>query len=264
MKKYVSILLCSIMLLCVFGCGNNTNKEIKMPSRAPMGEDGIVTILIDPGHGFGDVGCVSEYIGEIYEHHLTMDFAKRLERMLRELGYNVLFTHDGENIPDMAETADEAERLGIDFEKEKITAENNIFDAYERTVYANVLAKKREIDLFFSIHVNANADTDTAEGFEIDYCAENSSSEMSSFAFDAVCASLEKAYPERRLKKFADPWEMSFIVNKYTSVPSILFETAYASTPSEASLLLDEGWRESLMQAIAGGIADYFALDYKE
>lgn len=263
MKKYISVLLCAIMLLGIFGCSDKPQEEIKLPSRAPMGEDGIGTVLIDPGHGFGDVGCISEYLGEIYEHHLTMDFAKRLERMLRELGYNVLFTHDGKNIPDMTETVREAELLGIDFEGERITAENNIFDAYERTVYANVLAKKTEVDLFFSIHVNANADTDTAEGFEIDYCAENSSSEMSSFAFAAVCASIEATYPERRLKKFADPWEMSFVVNKYTSMPSILFETAYASTPSEAILLLDDGWREALMQTVADGIADYFSLEYK-
>ncbi len=264
MKKYLSLLLCAVMLLALWGCGDKPEEKISLPSRSPVGEDGIVTVLLDPGHGFGDVGCVSEYLGDKYEHHLTMDFSKRLEKKLRELGYNVLLTHDGENIPSMAEAVLEAERLGVDFDMERVTAENNIFDAYERTVYANVLAKETEIDLFFSIHVNANADTDTAEGFEIDYCAENASSEMSSFAFDAVCARLEAAYPERRLKKFADTWEMSFVVNKYTAVPSILFETAYASTPSEASLLLDEGWREALMQVIAGGIADYFALDYKK
>lgn len=263
-KRYISVLLCALILISVCGCADKTKEENKLPSLPPMGEDGIATVLIDPGHGFGDVGCISEYLGDVYEHHLTMDFAKRLEKMLHGLGYNVLFTHDGENIPNMAEVSAEAYSLGVDFEAERVTAQNNIFDAYERTVYANVLAKKTEIDLFFSIHVNANADTNTAEGFEIDYCAENESTEMSSFAFDAICARLEAAYPERRLKKFADTWDMSFVVNKYTAVPSILFETAYASTPTEAELLMDESWRESLMQTIADGIADYFSLKYGE
>ena len=260
MKKYLSLFVCVVLLFSFSACGASQNKKTKKPPLPPKGDDGIATVLLDAGHGFRDVGCVSEFLGDTYEHHLTMDFTKRLEKVLREFGYNVLLTHDGENIPNMAETALEAEALGIDFDSEKITPDNNIFEAYERTVYANVLAKKTEIDLFLSIHVNANADTDTAEGFEIDYCAENSSSEMSSFAFDAVCTSLEKAYPERRLKKFADPWEMSFVVNKYTSMPSILFETAYASTPSEAILLLDAGWREELMQTVADGIKDYFEL----
>ncbi len=264
MKKFLSVLLCTLLFLSFWGCGNAPNEETKMPSDPPLGEDGIATILLDPGHGFGDVGCISEFLGDTYEHHLTMDFTNRLKKMLEGIGYNVLLTHDGGNLPNMKETIAEAENLRIEFDSQKITPENNIFDAYERTVYANVLAQKTEIDLFFSIHVNANADTNTAQGFEIDYCAENSSSEMSSFAFDAVCERLEEAYPHRRLKKFADSWDMSFVVNKYTSMPSILFETAYASTPSEATLLLDESWREALMHTIANGIKDYFALEYKK
>lgn len=258
MKKILSILLCVIFLISFSGCGDAPLEEIKNPPRPTKGDDEIATILIDAGHGFGDVGCISEYLGDVYEHHLTMDFTNLLAKMLRDLGYNVLLTHDGENLPNMAELMLEAEKMGIEFDREKITPENNIFEAYERTLYANVLTKKTEIDLFFSIHVNANADTNKAEGFEIDYCAENSSSEMSSFAFDAICQRLEEAYPERRLKKFADSWEMSFVVNKYTAMPSILFETAYASTPTEADLLLDDGWRENLMKTVANGIDDYF------
>ncbi len=264
MKKYLSLLLLALLLIAFSGCGDSPYNEIKKPPLSPKGEDGIATVLLDAGHGFGDVGCVSEYLGDLYEHHLTMDFTKRLAKMLEEMGLNVLLTHDGVNLPNMSETVLEAEKLSIDFDCEKITTENNIFEAYERTLYANVLAQKTEIDLFFSIHVNANADTNTAEGFEIDYCAENDSSEMTSFVFDAVCARLEASYPERRLKKFADSWDMSFVVNKYTAMPSILFETAYASTPSEAALLLDENWRDALMRAIADGILDYFSLEYSK
>ncbi len=264
MRKHLCLLLCSLLILSFTACADSLEEKTKNPSHSPLGEDGIATVLLDAGHGFGDVGCISEFLGNTYEHHLTIDFTKRLAKKLESLGYKVLLTHDGSVQPDMAETALEAQRMEIDFDPKKISPKNNIFDAYERTVYANVLAKKTEIDLFFSIHVNANADTDTAEGFEIDYCAENASSEMSYFAFSTICARLEEAYPERRLKKFADSWEMSFVVNKYTCMPSILFETAYASTPSEATLLLNENWRDSLMQTVSDGIKDYFELEYKK
>ena len=139
--------------------------------------------------------------------------------------------------------------------------ENDVFDAYERAIYANVLAAETEIDFMLSIHVNASADTNTATGFEIDYCAENDSSQMTEIVFDSICASIVSDYPDRRLKQFADSWDMAFIVTKYTSMPSILFETGFASTPSDAELLLNDNWRDELMTTITEGIEEYFSIE---
>lgn len=259
MKKILSFLLLTVLLFIQASCSSESPPmEENKPPKDPRGNDGVVTVLLDAGHGFGDVGCTSEYLNGLYEYELTMDFTKKLSDMLTSYGFSVILTHDGEGCPTAAQICEKADLLGVEYDAEKMSPGNNVFDAYERAVYANTLAAETEIDLFLSIHVNANADTDKASGFEIDYCAENSSSSMSVFAFDSVCEALKKDYPKRKLKAFADSWDMSFIVTKYTAVPSLLFETGFASTPSDALLLLDESWRESLMSTVAAGIKSYF------
>lgn len=263
MKRRIPILLAVCLIFTLISCGGNKTNETKMPPESPLGSDGIITVMLDAGHGFRDVGCSSEYLKGLDEHQLTMDFVLRLCQKLEDLGYNVLLSHDGENPPNMDEICSLADLYEINYDETKISPENGIFDAYERTVLANVKDKEQEIDLFLSIHVNASADSDTATGFELDYCAENGASEMSEFAFLELCKSLEAAYPERRFKQFADSWDMSFIVTKYTNMPSMLFETAFATTPDDASLLLDEEWRDDLMTAVAEGIKGYFSLPYK-
>ncbi len=263
MKGKISALIAVCLIFALISCGADKKDKIKKPPESPLGSDGVVTVMIDPGHGFRDVGCSSEYLAGLDEHQLTMDFALRLCQKLEGLGYNVILCHDGENLPDMNEICRLAEELEISYDKSKVSPENGIFDAYERTVFANVKNKEQEIDLFLSIHVNASADSDTATGFELDYCAENASSEMSEFAFSELCKSIEAEYPERNFKQFADSWDMSFIVTKYTNMPSLLFETGFATTPSDATLLLDEEWRDNLMTAVAEGIEGYFSLPHE-
>lgn len=261
MKNKLEVIMLTVFLaFSLFSCGK-TPSSPKRPPSSPAGEDGIVTVLLDAGHGFKDVGCTSEYLDGLFEYQLTMDFTLRLKAKLEARGYNVIFTHDGEKYPDETELCLRADELGVEYIADRINYGNDVFDAYERAVYANVLNAENEIDLMLSIHVNANADSDTVTGFEIDYCAENESSPMTKFAFDAICDSLDRDFEGRRLKRFEDSWDMSFIVTKYTSMPSILFETGFASTPSDAELLLDGNWRDSLMTSVADGIEKYFSYE---
>lgn len=257
-NKISAVVILFCLTLGLFSCSKRQEK-VENPPLDPLGSDGVATILLDAGHGFGDVGCTSEYLDGLYEYELTMDFTMRLAKKLEDMGYKVLLTHDGESYISEEEICLRADEKDIEYMPDKMSVGNNVFDAYERAVYANVLDAEVEIDFMLSVHVNANADTNTAQGFEIDYCADNESSEMSAFVFDSICDALERDFSGRRLKKFADSWEMAFIVTKYTSMPSILFETGFASTPSDAELLLDENWRDKLMTTISEGIDDYFA-----
>ena len=89
------------------------------------------TVLIDPGHGFDDVGCGSEFLGETWEKDLTLDMAKKLGALLTERGCTVLYTHEGKSFPSVAELTAEAKRLGVEYEYEKMN-DNNIFSACRR------------------------------------------------------------------------------------------------------------------------------------
>ena len=48
-------------------------------------------IVIDAGHGGSDVGAIG---GEIYEKNITLDVAKRVEKLLKQKGYQVVMTRD--------------------------------------------------------------------------------------------------------------------------------------------------------------------------
>ncbi len=49
----------------------------------------IQTIVIDPGHGGADLGAADSYV---YEKHINLDVARRLERSLQEAGFKTIMT----------------------------------------------------------------------------------------------------------------------------------------------------------------------------
>lgn len=216
------------------------------PERMP-------TVLIDPGHGFDDVGCGSEFLGEMWEKDLTFDMAKKLGALLTERGCTVLYTHDGVTFPSVSELTSEAKRLGVEYEWEKL-ADNNIFSAYERSVYANCLAAEQDIDFFLSIHVNAMENMPERSGFEIDYYAEGEDAALSRAYFNGIIASIADNMPGMGIDSWEDSWDEAFIVTKITRLPAVLIETGFASNASDAAFLLSEDNRSSLMSAVCDGI----------
>ncbi len=259
MKKLFCILLCLSALCCLFACDPEDGKILSDEDiRAALpGKDGKMTILLDAGHGFGDPGCTSDYLNGLNERDITLSYVYKLKDRLEAKGFEVLLTHDGETYISETELTEKADRYGIEYKKENIK-DNGVFDAYERAVYVNVLLNEREADYFLSIHVNASATSTTAEGFEIDYCAENGSSRYSELVFRSICDSLEESFPDTPRKEFADSWDNAFIVTKYTNLPSALLELGFATTPSDAEKILDPAWQSDLCDAVANGIAKAF------
>ncbi len=65
------------------------------------------TVIIDPGHGGHDLGA---YEGLVYEKHLNMDVAKRLERTLRQAGFRTVITRDRDEFIPLADRAEISNR----------------------------------------------------------------------------------------------------------------------------------------------------------
>jgi N-acetylmuramoyl-L-alanine amidase len=53
--------------------------------------------------------------------------------------------------------------------------------------------------------------------------------------------------------------QAGFAVLKAPDIPSILVETAFISNPDEEKKLADPDYQDKLVDALAGGIARYFA-----
>lgn len=145
----------------------------------------VYTVIVDPGHGFTDEGCSSDLIGDFTEKELTLTMAEELRSILEGYGVNVIMLHDGKSFPSLTELTAFADYYDIEYNIDKCV-DNNIFSAYERTIYANYLSKINAVDFFISIHVNAMENNPDYSGFEIDYCAENESSSVSKIFFDSI------------------------------------------------------------------------------
>lgn len=96
--------------------------------------------MIDAVHGGYDVGSISNF--DDYEKDINLDIALLVGKQLKSYGYNVVYTR----------TSDSVSWL-----------EDNIEDLQTRCD----LAKKRNADLFVSIHLNSSEYE--ANGYEI-YC----------------------------------------------------------------------------------------------
>lgn len=132
MKK----LLMSFLLIFCIGCTftfNETNINISAKSTKE-------TIMIDAGHGGYDVGAKSFY-GD-YEKDINLDIALLVGKQLKSYGYNVVYTRTSDSVS---------------------WPSNNKKDLQARCD----LAKKKNADLFVSIHLNSSEYE--ANGYEI-YC----------------------------------------------------------------------------------------------
>ena len=221
------------------------------------------TVVIDPGHGFGDVGAAGpETPLGCYEYELTAEMGLTLRDYLEERGYIVYMTHDGSTFPSLSEIRALADQYGVAYDTEKSQWEDNhIFSPYEQVIYMNCLDAMVGVDFAISVHVNANAQSEDISGFDLDYCAQNDWSAESRVFAQALKDKLQSAYPDSNLWYYEDSWDEAFIVTKFNTMPSALLETGYYTNPEDVENLKKKSWRDSLMQRVAEAIDAVFTED---
>ncbi len=258
MKKLFCSLLLLSLLLC--GCrpieieGEETTPSINLDVEYKETEteldrtnDGKTIICVDAGHGFDDVGC-GPYLMGCYEKEVTLKAAKKLKTSLEALGAEVILTHDGESYPSEAQLIADAERLGITLKEDGIK-ENNIFSAYERGIYEEILTKDARIDFFISLHVNSVEHASYVDGFELYYCEDNPCSDTIVRFGDNLSNALEGDF-----LLDATEYDDSYIVTKYAKIPSVLLEMGYATNPQDAKNMTDDAWLSQLAESLAAEI----------
>lgn len=226
------------------------NIDVEYETDAPetvFNNDGRKIICIDAGHGFDDVGC-GPYLMGCYEKEVTIKAAKHLKAALEKLGAEVILTHDGESYPPEKELIASAERLGITL-KENGIKENNIFSAYERGIYEEILVRDEAVDFFISLHVNSVENADYVNGFELYYCKENPNqlflSQWGKNLTEALGGDVTVDATE---------YDDSYIVTKYAKIPSVLLEIGYATNPQDAKNMTNDQWLQQLGQTLADEI----------
>lgn len=218
---------------------------------------GVKRIVIDPGHGGQDPGCISP--SGLKEKDVALDLARRLKAMLEKEGnFEVFLTRETD----------------ITLPLEKRTA----------------LANQKKADLFISIHLNASPRKNRTgvETFYLNFspdpavnelaARENASSSKNIHELKSIVDKIIKntKYEESRdlaekvhkhlmqnLKQSFGPREDlgvkggPFWVLIGTEMPAILVEASHLSNPKEEAALKTEPYRQTIAAGIFRGIIEY-------
>lgn len=205
-------------------------------------------IVIDPGHGFDDVGTQSGYTQED-EYYYTLLYSEEIAEKLESYGATAVLTHDGETYPDEDELTRLVAEYGITFSSEnvKATAGDNLFNKYERVMYTSVLNYENGVDFFLSVHFNSY-DTDETYGTAVFYYEDNPEAELCDTFADYV---MEKTgYPTNYNGIYSMDYEDAYAVIKYGDYAGALIECAFMTNASDAANIESETWRDQMTDYI--------------
>jgi N-acetylmuramoyl-L-alanine amidase len=221
----------------------------------------IAAIIVDPGHGGGDVGAVGELTAngkkqKVYEKDINLNAAKMLRDMLARAypDKRVLMTRDSD-----------------------ITC-----SLEERTEIANsVPIRKNEAIIYISVHANASRDA-RARGFEVWHLNPEyqrnllddtnfpdspelrqimniltqeafvtESVRIAQSILDAIKTAMGKSMPSRGLKA------EDFFVVRRSNMPAVLVELGFVTNREDALLMTDNATLRKLVEAVYKGVTDF-------
>ncbi|MCR4792174.1 MAG: N-acetylmuramoyl-L-alanine amidase [Lachnospiraceae bacterium] len=176
------------------------------------------TVILDAGHGGRDPGAVRN---GVYEKNLNFSIIMDLKALLEAQGYTVLLTR-----PD---------------------------DSFVSLEYRYAFENMHPEAVFVSVHCNALAGSSNITGMSA-YCnvLGNENSPLLASCVYSGALSATGAIP-RGVKEYSD-----LKVVLYSTIPSVLIEVGYMSTPSEFSLLCSPDYQMIIAEGIANGINAYF------
>jgi N-acetylmuramoyl-L-alanine amidase/putative methionine-R-sulfoxide reductase with GAF domain/nitrogen fixation-related uncharacterized protein len=231
-----------------------SREDLQMRARVPK-----MRIVVDAGHGGWDLGTVGRR--GLLEKDLVLEIAQRLGKLLESrLGADVVLTRNDDTYIPLDERAG--------------------------------MANQAQADLFVSVHANYS-DLPSARGVETYYTnffsapspkdLETRVEDRSKSAISAVLTPTElheKIEQSRRLAASVqrslygilsaeNPGlrdrgvkEASYVVLTETSMPGILAEVSFVSSPTDEQRLRSDGYRERIAEALYKGIARYAATSH--
>lgn len=188
-------------------------------------EEGQRIVVIDAGHGGYDSG--SEAFNGTYEKDVTLKVAKKVGAYIEKQRSDIKVLYTREN-DDYYWTTDNRTDL---FYRVNLATENNA-------------------DLFLSIHLNSNDESNEVRGHEIWVSLTSSENEIFANRMDDELNAL--AYNECRGIK--DESEQPLLVLHYNTVPSVLVELGYINNVEDFTYINSEQGSSALAEALAKGM----------
>ena len=194
------------------------------------GEHVRLTVVIDAGHGGIDGGVVGRESGT-KESDINLAISRMLQEKFEEAGFNVVQTRETEAGLYGAATSGYKKR---DMKKRA--------EIINKSVPALVISVHQN---FFSMSSRRGAQVFFRE-----------SSEQSKTLACLVQSSLN-SMPE--CVKQSDPLKGDYYILNCSDYPSVIVECGFLSNAQDEALLLDQGYREKLVDAISAGALAFLA-----
>jgi len=224
----------------------------------------VKTVVIDAGHGGHDPGCLG---GNSREKHLALGIALKLRDAMREAypDLRIIMTRDDDTFIPLYKRAAIANRNDADLfmsihcnfmPGSAATRGSETYVMGLHTADHNLRVAKREnsaILLEDDYEKNYDYDPNSPEGHILLSIFQNAYLEQSILFAESV----EDHLRDTANRRSRGVKQAGFVVLKETTMPSVLIETGFLSSPSEERFLMSSDGQASVAIAILGAFSDY-------
>jgi N-acetylmuramoyl-L-alanine amidase/putative methionine-R-sulfoxide reductase with GAF domain len=230
-----------------------SREDLQLRARMPKTK---MRIVVDAGHGGWDLGTVGRR--GLLEKDVVLEIAQRLGKLLEgRLGADVILTRNDDNYIPLDERAGMANQSQADL---FISVHANYSDLPSargvETYYTNFFsapnAKDKDVETRDPDHARS-ASTALLSAAELHEKIEQSR-RLAASVQRSLYGTLSVQNPGLRDRGVK---EASYVVLTETSMPGILAEVSFVSSPTDEQKLRSDGYREQIAEALYKGIARY-------
>ena len=211
-------------------------------------------IVLDAGHGGWDLGTVGRQ--GLVEKDLVLDVTQRLGRLLHErLGSDVMFTRTTDDYLPLEQRADFANRAQADlFVSVHANYSTSATARGVETYYTNLFAAPGSKEMDKQVGVSTPQLTPASLSAAGLHEKIEESRKLAASVQRALYSALATKSPDIRDRGTKDA---AFVVLTGTTMPSILTEISFVSSPTDEHNLQSEAYRQQIAEALFKGIARY-------
>jgi N-acetylmuramoyl-L-alanine amidase/putative methionine-R-sulfoxide reductase with GAF domain len=230
-----------------------SREDLQLRARMPKGK---MRIVVDAGHGGWDLGTVGRR--GLLEKDVVLEIAQRLGKLLEgRLGAEVILTRNDDNYIPLDERAGMANQSQADL---FISVHANYSDLPSargvETYFTNVFSVPNAKDKDVETPDADRAKNPTAALLSASELHEKieQSRRLAASVQRSLYGTLSTQNPGLRDRGVK---QASYVVLTETSMPGILAEVSFVSSPTDEQKLRSDGYREQIAEALYKGIARY-------
>lgn len=196
------------------------------------GNEPMITVVIDAGHGGRDGGAVADDDGTL-EKHLNLSVAKKLKALLESANVRVLMTRE----TDVELASPDSPHK----KQDDLNARLEIAETYDDAI-------------FVSIHMN-KFPVSKYSGLQVYYSDNHADSRELAQIIQGGAAELLKNTGEREIKSAGD----AIYLMSNLEIPAVLVECGFLSNYEEKELLKTDDYQKKLAMSIFSSILNYIS-----